>query len=1075
MGGRKCVITGCPSHSRREDKGVTYHKFPNNPKFRVQWLKMCKMDPNLMPSRSTNVCSKHFLTTDFQTSVKGTKNLLKTGIFPTIFPWGITPNLPGEEKVAATKKISPRSSEAGSSKSGDKSDGAAQKSSESKPKKSTAVKRSASVENVNKQPQKKILRKSSDSAIIKVEKVVPASPQKKFDPVTCFTPGTRIEAKDFNNVWHSAMVMEVDNADREVLVHLEIKDPEKSTGIVDEWIPMDSSRLRPIQVKSEGEKQKALVTFTVGEKIHARWNDARRFKATVTAVLENNTYDILFDDGISKVVTTKEMWKIRPNVTNVFGKNRPRTKKRTKMGKVRIPSRYYKKKSRSANENEWFCHWLDDRPVGREGVLDSSTEVKKSSIIVDDTRLPEGWEKHITSRFSGVTKWDVVIVHPSGKKFRNKQEMKAFLDETKEHQYDPNVFDFGIHKKRAKMMKAYTFTEEYKAKFAEMAKAQQAALQASKTAAVAQSEMALATTVGEQILGEGFVLVDGLKVQIIENLFRCPKEGCYKNFRKENLLKIHIKHYHEEIARQLTAPPTMTDLAYQRTLIQAIEEAPITGKSPGLNQSFEKSQEPTTPRPPKKTTSASGSNMKAKMEIMRQGSELQADIVKIEPESVLPKEILNDEPRHKYSLLEEALNAKSALQEVKKLKSPLSEQPREAEFTVDPELHIKTHSVGRPHVLKKKKSYSRFRGVSSSSGYRRSLVKRRMMLKNRMILDTMADSEETRHSFSADNSSNRMLVKKKDDDAHETTNSQTTTTEHSQSPQYINEGGELIKIVRMRQEEIINCLCSFSEEDGLMIQCELCLCWQHGICNGIEKESQVPEKYICYICRNPTRGRDSMKYIHDQDWLYDGKLGTTQYHVPNPNHPDRFETLKSSHTLTGNLLELKKFMHSLKVKINIAENKDHPKMYLWSKKWESSPPATEPSSQIDIKTEEIKKEGETKKIKLEPVTIAVVPPATTPTQPLQKANNVQQPKIPEPEAAIDPKECQRRLLDHIQKMQNLAMARLQTIEEEITALEDTDKTYAQMESVDNCPKMKQTIRMMHTDLETLHKIAKVQV
>ncbi|XP_055676875.1 uncharacterized protein LOC129786087 [Lutzomyia longipalpis] len=1047
MGGRKCVVSGCPSHSaRKEDRGVTFHKFPHNPKYRIQWLNMCKMDPALLPPKSMNVCSRHFRQVDFQT-FKGTKCLLKVGSFPTIFPWGVTPNPPAEGEQKKGKN------EGGTSK------GAEVKPADGQNKAKKATKRSASMEQVNKQPQRKILRKASDSGVVKEEKL-PEAPQKKFDPVACFTPGKRIEAQDFNNVWHSAMVMEVDNADREVLVHLEIKDPEQSTGIVDEWIPMDSSRLRPLQVKSEADKQKPIVTFIIGEKVHARWNDARKFRATVTKVLENNTYEILFDDGISKVVTTKEIWKIRPTVTNLFGKNRPRPKKRPKLGKVRIPSRYYRKKASSSNENEWYCHWVDDQPVGKESFIESATDARKSSTIVEDTRLPEGWQKHIVSRFSGATKWDVVLVDPQGKKFRNKQELKLHLEETKEHQYDPNVFDFGIHKKRARLMKAYTFTEEYKAKFAELAKAQQLAALEAKAATLGKVDATVAAVVGEQIIGEGFVLVDGLKVQIIENLLRCPKEGCYKNFRKENLLKIHIKHYHEEIARQLSAPPTMTDLAYQRTVCQAIEE-PFVGKSPLAGQ------DAGTPRPTRKSGGSSSSakaDARVKVEgggYMRQGSEMQADIVKIEPESVLSKD--GEEPRRKYSLLEEALNSKTILEKEKNLKSPLSDHSHDMEYSMDPEMLIKTHAVSRPQVMKRKKGHTKFRGVSASTGYRKSIVKRKMMLKNRMMVEAMVDSDETRHSFSADSISHRS--QKALDDAHETTNSQTTTTEHSQSPQYINEGGELIKIVRMRQEEIINCLCSFSEEDGLMIQCELCLCWQHGICNGIEKESQVPDKYICYICRNPTRGRESMKYIHDQDWLYDGKLPTTYYHTQNPNLPDRFDTLKSSHTLTGNLLELKKFMHSLKVKINIAENKDHPKMYLWSKKWESSPPPTESASQESIKSEDIKKEGEAKKIKSEP---------NTPTASPQKTSNVQQPKIPEPEAAIDSKECQLRLLDHIQKMQSLAMMRLQTIDEEISALEEADKSFARMESVDNCPKMKQTIRMLLTDLKTLHKIAKIQ-
>ena len=29
------------------------------------------------------------------------------------------------------------------------------------------------------------------------------------------------------------------------------------------------------------------------------------------------------------------------------------------------------------------------------------------------------------------------------------------------------------------------------------------------------------------------------------------------------------------------------------------------------------------------------------------------------------------------------------------------------------------------------------------------------------------------------------------------------------------------------------------EEDGLMIQCDICLCWQHGMCLDIHKEEEV--------------------------------------------------------------------------------------------------------------------------------------------------------------------------------------------------------------------------------------------
>lgn len=134
------------------------------------------------------------------------------------------------------------------------------------------------------------------------------------------------------------------------------------------------------------------------------------------------------------------------------------------------------------------------------------------------------------------------------------------------------------------------------------------------------------------------------------------------------------------------------------------------------------------------------------------------------------------------------------------------------------------------------------------------------------------------------------------------------------------EGGQVIKIVRMKQEEIINCTCHYTEEDGLMIQCDLCLCWQHAFCNNIERESQVPEKYVCWICQNPLRQRASKKYLHDQDWLKHGVLATANFHTKDQDIlSKRFQKLKKSHDISGGLVELADYVHNLKIKLKIAE------------------------------------------------------------------------------------------------------------------------------------------------------------
>lgn len=57
-----------------------------------------------------------------------------------------------------------------------------------------------------------------------------------------------------------------------------------------------------------------------------------------------------------------------------------------------------------------------------------------------------------------------------------------------------------------------------------------------------------------------------------DSAYKCPKEGCNKTFRKENLLQMHIKHYHPEYSKFLGSTPKVEDLAYARTIGESIED-----------------------------------------------------------------------------------------------------------------------------------------------------------------------------------------------------------------------------------------------------------------------------------------------------------------------------------------------------------------------------------------------------------------------------------------------------------------------------------------------------------------------
>lgn len=62
----------------------------------------------------------------------------------------------------------------------------------------------------------------------------------------------------------------------------------------------------------------------------------------------------------------------------------------------------------------------------------------------------------------------------------------------------------------------------------------------------------------------------------------------------------------------------------------------------------------------------------------------------------------------------------------------------------------------------------------------------------------------------------------------------------------------------------------------------------------------------------------------------------------------RKAVLKRSHDLSGSISLLSQVIHSLRVKLNIAEKKDHPKLWLWAKKWSEKKPSRLKENDIEM-------------------------------------------------------------------------------------------------------------------------------
>lgn len=289
--GRKCNVLDCPSDSKRsEDNGVTFHKMPFHPDLRPKWIELCRIPEDRQFNKVIYVCSRHFRRTDF-CNFKGTKYMLKQGALPSVFPWTrCLIKLPNGSKSddgtncdSTEIKLEPMDSD---SKSNDEIDisnikeepmdeedeviPAEQTEEEKIPK----IKKETDV-NV----KQKIKKDKKEVVAIKKESDTPASisPKTRDDSQICisFFPGTRIEANDFNDKWYPASILEVDYEENEVFVEFD-----KHLNRANEWIPMDSSRLRPYVGYG-------VADFVVGEKCMATWmNSCSKYPATIKKVLD---------------------------------------------------------------------------------------------------------------------------------------------------------------------------------------------------------------------------------------------------------------------------------------------------------------------------------------------------------------------------------------------------------------------------------------------------------------------------------------------------------------------------------------------------------------------------------------------------------------------------------------------------------------------------------------------------------------------------------------------------------------------------------------------------------------------
>nr|CAD7397119.1 unnamed protein product [Timema poppensis] len=733
----------------------------------------------------------------------------------------------------------------------------------------------------------------------------------------------------------------------------------------------------------------------------------------------------------------------------ISGKARKRSRKlnfdeistsSSKVSKDNESPRSKKKSVDPDNELEVGAKW---EPEGDTAYVVESTAGLRRSIIIADPRLPSGWAKHTIQRRSGNSagKWDVFLVGPAGRKFRTRAELRTYFEERKEP-FEEALFDFGLGRRKLVKVAANSNTPALKPSSSskvsrssgknkhssspiENATPQEPPLQRriktllpkirpphsegekeEKSSADTEgppppytTTVAANSAVKIPDPVDGQVFVGGLKIQMENDAYKCPKEGCGKTFRKENLLQMHLKHYHPEYNKFMGSTPNVADLAYARTIGENLEDLmpksrfTFTTVTPFATEKSARIENTRKSRTLSPSDAFNSDKKKDKNPVIATTKKLlkgeQEEKPQIhepgtEPAQCKPVEGVGEE----MSLPSETTTSNTPLADVKeerkepdnisKLPLSTSEQTTEMTTTDRPaedceDDHIDVvddKDVQQPDSPQSSTCVSkvlrsvRKRQLSGPSPSPDATFKKRKL----DLLDEGDGTEEGSCSLDGSKFSSTIRINKKKlpmihlEKLNVTTDSNGHIIHILPSSHGTSDG--LTQHSGSWETHLLLHVQFFTGEGGFgadywpisafgLASCDLCLCWQHGICNNIEKEGDVPEKYTCSICLNPYRERASKKYLHDQDWLKEGKLPSLSFHTKNPsdvNHRERL--LKRSHDVTGMLLQVQHVAQGLRVKLNIAEKPDHPKLYLWAKSWEKASKLEGLKTENDIKVED---------------------------------------------------------------------------------------------------------------------------
>ncbi|XP_063816221.1 PHD finger protein 20 isoform X4 [Pseudophryne corroboree] len=726
-----------------------------------------------------------------------------------------------------------------------------------------------------------------------------------------FEVGAQLEARDRLKKWYAAHIEEIDYEEGKVLIHFK-----RWNHRYDEWFCWDSPYLRPlekIQLRREGlVEEEPPVVFRVNEQVLACWSDCRFYPAKVTSVNRDGTYTVKFFDGVIQTVKNihvKAFSKDQANVARSKQRERP-TESTSPSDKHSGKFREQKKTSENSTVEKEKPPTTDKKAAQPDKDKKPKTCEKSKLPIVKNEKEDKENISENERESSAETRTEERSGHNDSSKAphengdrRKKRDLSASLSSS--DQASQTLQPVTLELRRRKI----SIASEIPVKRPRLEKRKNAALEAHEK----NENVSLGEPQSYTEDGEDEKLIRPTKPSPSRNqedlcVLEAPAPSApVEDSLSDSVSVVKQEGKTEDSLAVVPEPPDVKNVQSSEDITESASAGVLDSlpehksdnlkEIPALNeiQMITALSEPNTLQTSLRSLSHDGKDRRHSTPATNSSNACRASLKEKSKENQIQK--FHCKPEKVLDSVKEKVQ--------EKCKDFLSLQPKRKNKRSKSDLSSSEETVTVPKEL---------------SSPQKSPIKLNNNCKIPCSIKT------------SDNGKRRDTAKISDEE----TLSDSCTESLLWSDDDYNEEIDVTNADEEMQEEegdceIVRCMCEVQEENDFMIQCEECLCWQHGVCMGL-LEDNVPEKYTCYICQDPPGQRLSLKYWYDKEWLNEGHMHGLSFLEENYSHQNA-KKIVATHQLLGDVQRVIEVLHGLQLKMSILQSKEHPDLKFWGQPW----------------------------------------------------------------------------------------------------------------------------------------------